>query len=218
MSPTVVKDPHVPRIASAPSPFLGQECYQAFKPQEPLSEDFIAAIGARNARAPRPGDGIPGLTGWGREHLKFRGVRESAAGSVFSGYCEDIIYVTGIDYTLDPETFLQFFEGSGLVDSVYWKLELDKDGHLGRHFAFIKYEDACALDTPGAPGSEGISALNRHGMRLKNRTLEVVRSNPTKPPRMMKDAQVGWNKSDREDGTEVTRIWISPRARRAGRA
>ena len=85
------------RGSPARRPFLGQGFYVAFKPQEPLSEDLIVEIGARNARAPRPGDDIPGGTGWGRAHLKQRSTQESAAGSVYSNFSEDIVHVTGVD-------------------------------------------------------------------------------------------------------------------------
>ena len=128
------------------------------------------------------------------------------------------MHVTGIDYRIEPDALLQFFEESGLVDFIYWKLELDRNGHLGRHFAYVKYEDPRALDTPDALGSSGIAALNKHGERLKDRILEVVRSDPTQPPRMMRNAPVGWSKTDQDDGTEITRIWISQRVRRVGRS
>ena len=105
-----------------------------------------------------------------------------------------------------------------MVDYVYWKLELDKDGRPGRHVACIGYEVPRALDSPDAPGSRGTPALNRHGERLKGRILEVVRSNPTQPNGMMRNAPIGWSKIEgREDGTEFTRIWIRQQARRAGR-
>ena len=127
IDPLQIKDTRVPRIASTHSPFVGQEFYVAFRPQEALSQDLIADITARNPQAHRLGDDSPGLAGRGRTHVEKRGARGSASGSVFTDFSEDTVRVTGIDYTLEPSACLEHFEGSGTVDYIYWKLELDKD-------------------------------------------------------------------------------------------